>query len=169
MDLRRLRTGEWIAGASGLVLFISLFFPWYRVEDTPAVDITAFEAFSSFDVLLVIAAASGMAVFVVTAVQETPAVGIAVESLVMIVAGVIAILLIFRVLNMPGELEAVAGQPFETVRTAVAWIGLAAAFGVATGALVAMRDERLSEPGRLTDATGLPVDSQPEVETLPAP
>jgi hypothetical protein len=169
MDLRRLRTGEWIAGASGLVLFVSLFLPWYRVESTPAVDITAFEAFSVFDIMLVVAAAAGMAVLVVMAVQETPAVGVAVEALVTIVGGVIAILLLFRVLNVPGELEVAAGQPFETVRTPAAWIGLAAAFGVFTGSLVAMRDERLSEPGRLTDATGLPVESQPEVETLPAP
>jgi hypothetical protein len=34
---------------------------------------------------------------------------------------------------------------------------------------VAMRDERLSPPGRPTDATGRPVPRAPEVEPLPAP
>ena len=32
-----------------------------------------------------------------------------------------------------------------------------------------MRDERLSEPGELTDQTGLPVSAPIAVETLPAP
>jgi hypothetical protein len=34
---------------------------------------------------------------------------------------------------------------------------------------MAMRDERLSKPGRPTDLSGRPIPAQPEVETLPAP
>lgn len=164
MDLRRLRTGEWIAGASGLVLFVSLFLPWYRVEIL-SLDLSAFQVFTVFDFLLVLVAAAGMAVLVVTAVQEAPAVGIAIDALVTLVAGVVAILLVFRVLNLPDWLDSTAGGG----RAAFAWVGLLATFGVFVGSLVAMRDERLSEPGRLTDSTGVPVDAQPEVETLPAP
>lgn len=162
MDLRRLRKGEWIIGASGLILIVSLFLPWYRVESA-SLDVTAFEAFSVFDILLVVLAVCGIALVVVVAAQEAPAMGIATEALLTLFAGAVTILLVFRVLNVPGDLEG-GGEA-----TAFAWIGLAAAFGVFAGSLVAMRDERLSREGRPTDSTGVPVDAHPEIETLPAP
>ena len=162
MDLRRLRTGEWIAGVSGLVLFVSLFLPWYRVE-AASLDVTAFEAFSVFDVLLVLLAVCGVAIVVIVAAQEAPAMGIAVEALLTVLAGAVTILLVFRVLNVPGDLED-GGEA-----AAFAWIGLGAAFGVFAGSLVAMRDERLSKPGKPTDASGAPVDAPPEIEIISSP
>ena len=157
MDLRRLRAGEWIAGASGAVLFVTLFLPWY---DAAGTDVSAFEAFAVFDALLVAIALLGVSLVVVTASQPSAAVGIALDGLVTIIAAVVAILLVFRVLNLPGE---------GAERATFAWVGLSAAWGVFVGALVAMRDERLSKPGRPTDSTGVPVDAPPEIETLPAP
>ena len=159
MDLRRLRAGEWIAGASGAVLLVALFLPWY---DAAGTDVSAFEAFSVLDVLLVAIALLGVSLVVVTASQPSAAVGIALDGLVTVIAAVVAILLVFRVLNLPGDLEGAE-------RAAFGWVGLAAAWGVFAGALVAMRDERLSKPGRPTDSTGVPVDAPPEIETIPAP
>ncbi len=159
MDLRRLRAGERIAGVSGVLLFVALFLPWY---DAAGADVSAFEAFALFDVLLVAVALLGVSLVVVTASQPSAAAGIALDALVTIIASVVAILLVFRVLNLPGDLEGAE-------RAAFAWAGLAAAWGVFAGALVAMRDERLSKPGRPTDSTGVPVDGQPEIETIPAP
>ena len=159
MDLRRLRAGEWIAGASGVLLLVALFLPWY---DAAGTDVSAFEAFAVFDVLLVAIALLGVSLVVVTSSQPSAAVGIALDALVTIIAAVVAILLVFRVLNLPGDLEG-AG------RAAFAWVGLAAAWGVFAGSLLAMRDERLSKPGRPTDSTGVPVDAPPEIETIPAP
>ena len=49
------------------------------------------------------------------------------------------------------------------------WIGLGAGVVLLAGCMIAMRDERLSAPGRLTDSTGVPVSEPPEIETLPAP
>lgn len=159
MDLRRLRAGEWIAGASGALLFVTLFLPWY---DAAGTGVSAFEAFAMFDVVLVALAALGLVLVAVTASQPSAAPGIALDALLTIIAAVVAILLLFRVLNLPGDLEG-AG------RAAFAWVGLGATWGVFAGALVAMRDERLSKPGRPTDSTGVPVDAQPEIETIPAP
>ena len=183
MELRRVRLGEWIAGVSGVVLFLSLFLPWYelegrvpasdpfreRVEQGLSLEISAFEAFSVFDVVLVLLSAAGVALVMVIAMQQTAALGVALEAIVTLLAAVAAIALFVRVLDLPGDLEVPAGQPFEAERTAFAWIGVAAAFGVPAGALVGMRDERLSKPGKPTDATGLPVDRAPGIETLPAP
>ncbi len=161
MDLRRLRAGEWIAGVAALVLFASLFMPWYDVNGA---DVSAFEAYSIYDVLLVGLAGSGMALFVLTANQQSPAVSIALDGLITLLALVMSVLLLIRVLNMPGDLDAAGAE-----RAAFAWVGLAATFGVLVGSLVSMRDERLSKPGRWTDSTGVPVDAPPEIETISSP
>ena len=161
MDLRRLRAGEWIAAVSGAALVVSLFLPWYTAGDQ---DVSAFEAYSVVDVLLLVTGLLGVGLLVVTAVQKTAAVGVASDSLLTLVAGIVVLVAAVRALNLPGELEAAGAG-----RAAFLWLGLAAAFGVFVGALTAMRDERLSKPGMQTDATGVPVSAPPEIERLPAP
>jgi hypothetical protein len=161
MDLRRLRIGEWIAAVSGAVLVVSLFLPWYTAGD---VDVTAFEAYSVVDVLLLSIGLLGIGLLVVTAVQRTAAVGVASDALLTLVAAGVLVVALIRAINLPGDLEAAGAT-----RAAFLWVGLTAALGVLVGAMVAMRDERLSKPGTHTDATGVPVGAQTEVETLPAP
>lgn len=171
MDLRRLRAGEWIAGVSGVVLGVALFLPWYeRREPLPAQRTTmnAWEAYATVDVLLAITAALGIGLLLLTAAQRSPSPGIAADALVTIVASPIALVALVRVLVVPEDFEA-AAPLIEAGRAGFAWIGLGAAIGVAVGAIVAMRDERPSRPGRPTDATGVPLDGQPEIERLPAP
>ena len=171
MDLRRLRAGEWIAAVSGAVLVVSLFLPWYSVDRPAArrvggqaVDLSAWEVLSIVDVLLFAIGLLAMGLLVLTAIQRTAAVGIAADALLTLAAGVVLLIAAVRVLNLPGDVEAVGGT-----RAAFAWIGLLATFGVVAGTTVAMRDERLSKPGRPTDATGAPVAAPPQVERLPAP
>ena len=161
MDLRRLRAGEWIAAVSGASLVVSLFLPWYSVGDG---ELSAFEAYAAVDLLLLLLGLLGVGLLVVTAVQRTAAVGVASDALLTIVAGVVVAVAVIRALNLPGELEATGAD-----RAAFLWVGLGAALVVLVGSVVAMRDERLSPPGRHTDATGVPVDAPPAIETLPAP
>ena len=59
MDLRRLRAGEWLAGAGGVALIVSLFLPW----DPPTV----------IAVLLIAIALLALALAVLQATQDTPA------------------------------------------------------------------------------------------------
>jgi hypothetical protein len=161
MDLRRLRAGEWIAGTAGLVLLLSLFMPWYEVGGA---DVSAFEAFAIHDVLLAGLGVAGIALGLVTAYQQSPAVTIALDALVTLFAIAISLLLVIRVLNMPGDLDAAGAE-----RAVFAWVGVAATFGVLGGGMVAMRDERLSKPGQWTDATGVPIDAPPEIEVISSP
>ena len=161
MDLRRLRAGELIAAVSGTVLVVSLFLPWYKAGSA---DVSALEAYAFVDVLLLVLGLLGIGLLVVTAIQRTAAVGVASDTLLTLIAGPVVVVAVIRALNLPGALEASGAD-----RTAFLWIGLLAALGVLVGAVIAMRDERLSRPGELTDATGVPVDAAPEIETLPAP
>ena len=180
MEMGRLRAGEWIAAVSGLVLVVSLFLPWYKVEVPPhapvrgrdiggTLDFTAWQVFSIVDVLLLVLGMLAIVLLLVTAAQPTAAVGIASDALLTIFAAAMAVVATIRVLNLPGALESLDRLGVDTGRAPFAWIGLAAVFGVLAGCVIAMRDERLSRPGERTDATGLPVAEAPEVEVVPSP
>lgn len=184
MDFRRLRVGEWVVGASGLLLLVALFLPWYELgegivigpPDVLDARASAWDAFSVIDVLLAIGALAAIAVVVVTAAHATPAVPLAMESLVTLFALVLLLLVGFRLADPPdiSFLESTAGpatrEHVEDVdRAAGAWLGLAGVLGILAGGLIAIRDERRSPTGRPTDLSGAPVSSAREIETLPAP
>ena len=57
----------------------------------------------------------------------------------------------------------------ETSTTGGVYLALVASVGMFVGTLLAMRDERLSKRGRLTDTTGQPVEAAPEPELLSPP
>jgi hypothetical protein len=155
MDLRRLRVGEWVVGACGVLLLVALFLDWYG--DPPE---NAWEALTVLDVILAVVALSAISVPIVTAAHRVPAVPLALESLVALIALVGVILVLIRVLNLPGDAHS---------REIGLWLGLVATLGIFAGGMIGMRDERRSPRGRHTDLSGAPVDSPPEVERLPAP
>jgi hypothetical protein len=184
MDLRRLRVGEWVVGISGLVLLVSLFLPWYAIDEpvvfgpieTFTESASGWEAFAILDVLLALGAMAAIAVMVVTAAQSTPALPLALQSLLTLVAIVLLVLVLFRVVNPPtvtfveqagpGVVRAEAENPDRGVGAA---LGLMGVLAMVLGSLVAIRDERRSPDGAHTDLTGVPAASPPEIETLPAP
>jgi hypothetical protein len=156
MDLRRLRIGEWAMALTGLLLVLSLFLSWY--SDGGA-DETAWQALSVTDVFLALLGVAAVAVVPVVARSPTPSPGIAYEALMLLAALIGLVIVLFRVLDPPGDLSRELG----------AWLGLVAVAALLPSVLAAMRDERVSSPDRPTDSTGVPVAVQPEIETLPAP
>jgi hypothetical protein len=90
---------------------------------------------------------------------QTASLGIAYESLVLLGALVAVVVTVFRLLDPPGD---------GLTRGVGAWLGLVAVFALTASVLVAMRDERISDPGHPTDPTGVPAPP-PDIETLPAP
>jgi hypothetical protein len=162
MDLRRLRAGEWIVAASGVALLGSLFVPWYEPEagSSAGATLSGWEAFTVVDAVLTLIAASAVGLLVVTATQRVPAVPIALDALVALAGVAATVLALIRVLAVPGGAD---GREWGL------WLGLASAAGIAAGGMLAMRDERLSPPGRSTDATGRPAPTPREIETLPPP
>jgi peptidoglycan/LPS O-acetylase OafA/YrhL len=142
MDLRRLRAGEWVAAVSGVTLLVSLFLPWYGPGS-----VTGWESLAAIDVLLAFVAAAGVLLAIVTATQGVPAVPIAFSGLLTFVGLFGVVLVLFRVVDLP---DGASGREWAL------WLGLAGAAGITAGAALAMRDERLSPPGRYTDLTGRP-------------
>jgi hypothetical protein len=143
MDLSRLRTGEWVAAASGVALLVSLFLPWYGPDSA-----TAWESLSVIDVLLAFVAATGVLLAIVTATQRVAAIPIALSALVGLAALVGVLLVLFRMLDVP---DGASGREWAL------WLGLAGAAGIAVGSVMAMREEVRPDAG------------QPAIEATPAP
>jgi hypothetical protein len=85
---------------------------------------------------------------------------IALSALVVIAGLVGLVLVLFRVVDVPGRLGG---------REWALWLGLAGSAGIVVGAALAMRDERLSTPGGHTDLTGRPAAPPGELDPIPAP
>jgi hypothetical protein len=160
MDLRRLRVGEGVLAFSGAALLVSLLLPWYERGST---QVSGWESFTVIDVLLAAVAIFALTAVVAAASQPTTAVSISFESLSVIFGLVASVLALIRVLDVPDF--GAAGWS----TAAGAYLGLAGAVGIAAGALVAIRDERLSPPGKHTDMTGRPTPPPPEIEAVPPP
>ena len=177
MDLRRLRAGEWLAGLSGVVLIVSLFLPWYEGtvggfgaygDGDPR--FTAWEALRMLDFVFLAGGLGGVVLLVVTATQRTPALPVALGALMVIVAGVLTALLLYRVIALPELETGGAAEVYpDQERRAGLWLGLLAMLGLTVGSFLSIRDERLSRPGETTDVTGRPVPPPPEIEPLPPP
>jgi hypothetical protein len=158
MDARRVRAGEWMAAASGTALLLALFLPWYELEGGATA--SAWDSLAALDVVLAVIAVAAVALLLVTAGQRVPAVPIALDALVAPAGLIAAVLVTVRVLNLP---DAAAARGWGL------WLALAASLGIVAGGVLAMRDERLSPPGRHTDLTGRPAPPPPPVETISAP
>jgi hypothetical protein len=144
MASRRPGPGELLAGASGLLLLVVMFLPWFgldgrarvpgsgRVISIDAGNIDAWEAFGVIDVVLALAAVLAIAVLVV-ALVSTPPPGLAVAATG--AAALAALLIVFRLIDVPDIAVADPGDTaYETGRRLGAFFGLLCTAGIALGA-----------------------------------
>jgi len=133
MSLHRLRPADWITGVSGLVLLVALFLPWYGADGA---DVSGWSAFAVVDLWLALTALGALAVLTLTAMRDSPTVPVAADVLTWTVAVVAVLLVVLRLLALPGE---------ATEREWGSLLGALAVLGVCSGAWWAFRDE--SAPG----------------------
>ena len=132
--MKRVRAGDVLAGAAGVLLLVSTFLPWYTIQDRDD-DLTAWAAFSVVDVLIAIVALLGIAVAVTQVAGRGPALPVALGVITSTLALAGSLLLLYRILNQPG--------PNEAIGVSVgAWIGLLGSLGVFAGAWRSLSDER---------------------------
>ncbi len=139
--MRKVRTGEIVAGASAALLLVSMFLDWYAPTvvfgalDRLELGLTAWEAFGVIDILLALVVLLGLATLVFQFVGRGPATPVAIEVVTATVALIALLLVAYRILNQPG--------PNDVVEVKLgAWIGLLATAGVFWGAWKALSDER---------------------------
>ena len=125
-------------GLGGLAVLVVTFLDWYELPGKETV--SAWQAFAVTDVLLALAALMALAAFVLTALQPTAAVPLALASLTTLVSIVALLVVVIRVISPPDV------NDLETARETGAWLGLVAAGLLTGGCLASIRDERLPEP-----------------------
>jgi hypothetical protein len=175
----RLSTGEKIAGGSGVLLFIFMFFDWFKVEVSGGEGLfsvseggSAWQVFSTIDVILmiVILVAVGVAVLRISdAVFEPP---FSLNAAVAILGGIAVLLILYRIIDPPLDSD-IPGVDIS--RSIGIYLGLIAAAGITYGGYRAMQEEGTSF-GELGDqlsnrggpGAGTP-PQQPPAATPPPP
>jgi hypothetical protein len=137
VDLRRLKPIDLLTGLCGSALIGLLWAPWYRAHGS----LNAWHAMAVNDVIFFVAGVFAIWVVVATALYSTAAVPIAAAAFATF-AGLLAFVLALIRLIFPPDLG-----PGPTIRALGAWLGTAAALGVAASAARSMHDERRSPPG----------------------
>jgi len=180
VDLERMSTGEKIAGLSGVLLFIFMFFDWFSVDvsggGVVGGSVTAGNAWDWLDVipiilLIAVVAAVGVAVIRLTDAIFEPQISM---NVVVAALGAIAVILIlFRIFDPPGG-GSVPGLSVDVNPALGIFLSLLAAAGVTYGGYRAMQEEgtsfadvgdRLGGGGH----AGGPAAPQPPTATPPPP
>lgn len=156
LELGRLRSGEWIAGAGAVVLLASMILlPWYRVTSGSGASgsqflhpttVDGWQALTIIRWLMLATILASFALVYVQASRRAPAIPVAM-SLVVTVLGILTVLtLIVRVLiDLPGLVGNVSAR-------AGAYVGLLGAIVIACGGYASLREEGIAgddEPGEI--------------------
>ena len=147
MDLRRLRAGEWLAGAGGIALIVALFLPWYEAPQS----LTGFEALTVIDILLTFVALLALALPVLQATQDAPNKPVGDAVLTVVLGGLSVLLVLFRLIDSPIDGATTAVGP---------WVALVATIALTAGGWRSIASEYVR---------GLPPDPEPELRPTPAP
>ncbi len=151
MNLRRVRRGELIAAACGLLLLVFLFaLSWYSLNGTLAPEArvlggrtsyTGWGSLTNMRWLLLVTAVVALALAYFQAAERAPAIPVTLAVIVTVLGALSVLALIYRVLINPpgGNLDQQAG----------AYLGLVAALGIAYGGFASMREESGADPAGL--------------------
>jgi hypothetical protein len=151
-DRNRIGQGELIAGISGLVLLIDLWFKWYGVSVgggngalkgfSIGVSASAWQAFSLIDIILFLVALVAIGVAVLRGLNRMPEMPYPPATLVAGAGGLALLLVLFRLIDTPVDTGGVEGV--DVSRKFGLFLGLVAAAGVAYGGWRAMQDSGAS-------------------------
>lgn len=136
-----------IAGVSGVLLFIFMFFDWYGIEvegqgigEISGGGFNAWEAFGLIDLILFLAIAVAVALAALRAAGAMPELPQP-PGLIVAAAGAVALLLVlFRLIVTPGNEVEGFGTELDITRKIGVFLGLIASAGIAFGGYTAMRE-----------------------------
>lgn len=167
-----LRTGEKIAGASGVALILIMFiFDWFSVSAEggvgPSFGGNAWEVFGGIDIVLFLAALAGIGLAIMAASQSQVDIPVALSAITAGLGGLATLLVIYRIIDPP---DGGFGDVIDVSRSIGVFLGLIAAAGITYGGWVAMQEEgasfagpgdRLGDPTTGTDAPPPPPPPPP--------
>lgn len=172
----RLSTGEKIAGGSAVLLFIFMFFDWFKVDVSSgdglfslSVGGSAWEAFSYTDLFLLLTIVVAIAVVVIRLSDALVEPRVPLTAVTAVLGAISVLLILYRIIDPPGD---TGGVPGVDISPAVgAFLGLIAAAALTYGAYRAMQEEGTSfgEIGDQFSNRGGPGAGQPPSSTPPSP
>jgi hypothetical protein len=142
MDVNRLSLGEKIAGVSGVLLFIFMFFDWFTASVstgffTASVGGSAWDAMEVIPILLMIGIVAAVGVAVVRLTDAVFEPTISMNAVVSVLGAISFLLILYRIISPPDSgFEGVSIDP-----AVGAFLGLIAAAGIAFGGYRAMQEE----------------------------
>jgi hypothetical protein len=166
MDFSKLRTGELIAGVCGVLLLIVMFFSWYGIGGAAGsilsaadVDTTvnAWKAFDFIDLVLFVTAIVAIGAALLAATGRSVALPVGASVVVTVLGIIVALLVLYRIINQPGPNEVV------DVKFG-AYLGFLVCIGIAAGGFLAMADEGTTGPGATAQ---VPATAQPAPPAQP--
>jgi hypothetical protein len=156
-----LRTGEKIAGVSGVLLILIMFiFDWFTADAGFGVSFggNAWEVFGGIDIVLFLAALAGIALAVMAASQSQVDIPVALSAITAGLGGLATLLIIFRIISPP---DGGAGDLIDVSRSIGVFLGLIAAAGITYGGWMAMQEEGASFSGEADRVGGTGDDAPP--------
>jgi hypothetical protein len=143
----RLRRDEAIAGGSAIALFVLLFFPWYdqtnaesKLSLPEASDATAWAALELVAPLLALACVLTLAAVLARLLRLGWRPVISPGAMIAVLGGLATLLVLFRI-GAPPDPDGLVGIEYEATPSLAAFLGLAAALGIAVGGYRSMRAE----------------------------
>jgi hypothetical protein len=155
MDTGNLGRGALIAGVSGLLLFLFMFLGWYGaggaadelveqaqqaaeqlgVQGPEDVDTTAnaWESFDFIDLILMLAVIVAVVFAAIELTGASVSLPVAMSSLTAGIGGLAFLLVLYRIINPPGE--------GDIDREIGIWLGLLATAGITAGGYLGMQEE----------------------------
>src|SRR3712207_252304 len=110
MDTSRLRPGELLAAAGGVLLLVALVLDWYAVEGGGR-SLNGWQAFGVIDVVLALLALGGLALAALNLLARGVILPVAAEVLVTAFGLLALLLVLYRLVNQPGANSAVGVEP----------------------------------------------------------
>ncbi|MDQ3573295.1 MAG: hypothetical protein M3383_10630 [Actinomycetota bacterium] len=142
--MENLRTGEKIAGASGVALLLIMFiFDWFTVDAGGGFTFggNAWDTMELIRFILLLAALAGIALAVISATQSDVTMPVALSAITAGLGALGVLLVLFRILSPP---DGGAGDLIDVGRAIGVFLGLIAVAGVTYGGYRAMQEEGTS-------------------------
>jgi uncharacterized membrane protein YhaH (DUF805 family) len=164
MEVDRLSTGEKISAVSAVLLFIFMFFDWFgaKVEGVPGFSGSveaggsAWDALDVIPIFLMLAIVVALAVAVIRLTDADVEPPVSMNAIVAALGGLAVLLILYRIINPPGDGDALAGVGVDITLKLGIFLGLLAAAGIAYGGYSAMREEGASFGGEADRLSGGP-------------
>lgn len=150
MELDKLSTGEKISAASGILLFVFMFFDWFgfEVSGVPAFSGpegggNAWDVLDVIPIFLVLAIVAAVGVAVVRLIDADVEPPVSLNTIVAVLGALAVLLILYRIVDPPGG-DSLGGVSVDTTLKVGIFLGLLSAIGIAYGGYSAMREEGIT-------------------------